>query len=196
MKKLLIPGMFAAFIFLNLHVSAQNEKTYRLEVPEQLHKKPILDAIEENIAYTVPKLRDSKACQDCKTNYTVKYQTTAAEFGTDKNGKKLFVFKGSLIVYDSAGKGVNRVVLVNPETDEQVFYDVTDNGKTVNPAPLVVTSKQAHVEDVDGLKKYFRNNNQDPQAYSEESFLRAAKEKILDMRENVRKLEKQRGRNL
>ncbi len=196
MKKLLIPGLLAVSLFTAQYVGAQNEKKYRLEVPEQLQKKPILDAIEENISYTVPKLRDSKSCQDCKTNYTVKYQTTAAEFGTDKAGKKLFVFKGSLVVYDSTGKGINRVVLINPETDEQVFYDVTDNGKPVNPAPLLITSRQAHVEDVDGLKKYFRNNNQDPQAYNEESFLRAAKEKILDMRENVRKLEKQRGRNL
>ena len=127
MKKLLIPGMLVFSFLTTQHVNAQDEKKYRLEIPEQLHKKPILDAIEENIAYTVPKLRDSKSCQDCKTNYTVKYQTTAAEFGTDKNGKKLFVFKGALVVYDSTGKGVNRVVLVNPETDEQEFYDGTDN---------------------------------------------------------------------
>lgn len=196
MKKIFIPAIFTLIIFMSQPLYAQNEKKYRLEVPEQWQKKSILDAIEEDIAYTVPKLRDSKSCQDCNTAYTVKYQTTASEFGTTKDGKKLFVFKGSLVVYDSTGKGINRVVLVNPETDVLVFYDITDHGKPVNPTPLLITSKQALVEDVDGLKKFFRDNSQEPQSYKEDFFLKTAKEKILEMRENVRKLEKQRGRNI
>lgn len=196
MKKIFIPGIFIFIIFMSQSLYAQNEKKYRLEVPEQWQKKSILDAIEEDIAYTVPKLRDSKSCKDCKTAYIVKYQTTASEIGTDNEGKKLFVFKGSLVVYDSTGKGVNRIVLVNPEADLVVFYDTNDQGKVVSPTPLLISSRQAQVADVEGLKKFFRDNNQEPQPYKEDFFLKTAKEKILEMRENVRKLEKQRGRNI
>ncbi|GEM_PF-3558107 len=195
MKKIIVFSLLIVCLFTTINTYAQNKKKYRLELPEELQKKRIIDAVEEVLLYTLPQLKDKKYCTDCKADYTVKYQTTAQEFGTDKDGKQFFVFKSTFILYDSADNIINRIAVVNPETDNKVFYDASNNNKPIAPMPLSTAEKQKNV-DVAKIKSFFDGFNQVSEVYKEELFLKTSKEKIFDIRENIRSYQKQRGRNI
>lgn len=197
MKKIgFVAILFISMGFIHDLYGQKNKKDrqFKIEVPADWQKKYVLDAIEEIVNYTVKSLKEYRYCTNCDAKYTVKYQTSASEFASGKDAKSLYVFKGTLVVYDSTGKGISRIVLVNPEIDDFVFFDAVTHEKTVTPATVFAGGKKENLS-IEDAKQFFRNKNQYPEMYSEDSFLRRGKDKVLEIRENVRKLDKQRGRN-
>lgn len=96
---------------------------YSLDIPEKWRKNvKLIDAITEVMPQLVNQLEEKDFCIDCAAAYTVRFEMSEITHAASGGYFDVYQFKAALTVYDSTEKGISRLVLVDPDKDDVIFY--------------------------------------------------------------------------